>query len=190
MDLEEGNYIVIFYYDTETYKATTYKAKGISEEENSSAIEKEVSINGITKTVGATDTLSLNKNIANVNLGITKRGHFNLKIDKSVSKITVKNNEGTKNYEQKDGTTLAKAEIRSKYLKGSLIVIEYKIKITNNGDVAGYAKNIEDTLPQTLTFNSSMNKEWYKSGSNVYTTSLANTLINPRRNKRNNIITN
>ena len=190
LDLEEGNYIVIFYYDTETYKATTYKAKGISEEENSSAIEKEVSINGITKTVGATDTLSLNKNIANVNLGITKRGHFNLKIDKSVSKITVKNNEGTKNYEQKDGTTLAKAEIRSKYLKGSLIVIEYKIKITNNGDVAGYAKNIEDTLPQTLTFNSSMNKEWYKSGSNVYTTSLANTLINPRRNKRNNIITN
>ena len=57
------------------------------------------------------------------------------------------------------------------------------MKITNNGSVAGYAKNIEDNLPATLTFNSEMNKDWYKSGTKIYNTSLANTLIKPGESK-------
>ena len=60
-----------------------------------------------------------------------------------------------------------------------MVVIEYKIKITNVGEVEGYAKNIEDILPSSLTFKSSMNSDWYKSGANLYNSSLANTPIKP-----------
>ena len=34
------------------------------------------------------------------------------------------------------------------------------------------------------TFNSNINKDWYKTGANLYNSSLAKTLINPRRIKR------
>ena len=133
--------------------------------------------------MGATDALTLNNNLSDINIGLVTKENFNLDIQKYVSKITVKNSEGTKVYDQKDGTTLAKAEIKSKYLKGSLVVIEYKFKIINNGDIEGYAKKIEDNLPTTLTFNSSMNSDWYTSGNELYNSSLANTLIEPGETK-------
>ena len=57
------------------------------------------------------------------------------------------------------------------------------MKITNNGDIDGYTKSIEDKMPETLTFSSEMNSDWYKSGSSLYNTSLANTLIKPGETK-------
>ena len=127
----------------------------------------------------ATDVLSLENNLTNIDIGLINKNKFSLDIKKYVSKIVVQNSTGTKTYEQKEGTTLAKAEIKAKNLKDSLVVIEYKIKITNVGEVEGYAKNIEDILPSSLTFKSSMNSDWYKSGANLYNSSLANTPIKP-----------
>ena len=127
--------------------------------------------------------MTLNSDLSDVNIGLVTKDKFNLDIQKYVSKITVKNSAGTKVYDQKDGTTLAKAEIKSKYLKDSLVVIEYKFKITNNGDIEGYAKKVEDNLPTTLTFNSSMISDWYTSGNVLYNSSLANTLIKPGETK-------
>lgn len=179
LSLVKGEYIIVFYYDTTIYKVTTYKANGISESENSDAIDKQFTIDGNGATVGATDVLSLENNLTNIDIGLINKNKFSLDIQKYVSKIVVQNSTGTKTYEQKEGTTLAKAEIKAKNLKDSLVVIEYKIKITNVGEVEGYAKNIEDILPSSLTFKSSMNSDWYKSGANLYNSSLANTPIKP-----------
>ena len=179
LSLVKGEYIIVFYYDTTVYKVTTYKANGISESENSDAIDKQFTIDGNGATVGATDVLSLENNLTNIDIGLINKNKFSLDIQKYVSKIVVQNSTGTKTYEQKEGTTLAKAEIKAKNLKDSLVVIEYKIKITNVGEVEGYAKNIEDILPSSLTFKSSMNSDWYKSGANLYNSSLANTPIKP-----------
>ena len=183
LKLSKGKYIFIFKYDNSLYKATTYKVKGASEEECSYVVEGEYTLNGQKITGGATDEITLDGDLSNLNIGLISKNTFDLQIQKSVSKIIVKNSAGTKTYEQKDGTELAKAEIKSKYLKDSLVVIEYKMKITNAGSVAGYAKNIEDNLPATLTFSSEMNKDWYKSGTKIYNTSLANTLIKPGESK-------
>ena len=72
---------------------------------------------------------------------------------------------------------IAKVEIKAKNLSGTLVAIEYKIKVTNNGELAGYAKQIVDYKPTDLIFNSSLNPAWYQSGDYLYTTALADTKI-------------
>lgn len=183
LELVKGKYIIVFKYENEIYTTTTYQAKEANETENSDAIEREINVGGENITAGATDTLTVENNISNLDIGLITRSTFDLKLKKYVSKITVTNNSKTQTYEQKDNTTLAKAEIKSKNLEGSLVVIEYKIKVTNAGEVAGYARNIVDYMPATLNFNSSMNSDWYMSGNNLYNTSLAKTKIEPGETK-------
>lgn len=181
--LEEGKYVLIYNYNNELYTTTTYKAQGVSENENSDAIERNVKFNGITKKAGITDTITLNNNIQNLDIGLVTRSTFDLKLAKYVSKITVTNKAGTKEYAQPENTTLAKAEIKAKNLKDSLVVIEYKIKVTNVGDVPGYAKQIVDLMPTSLNFNSKLNQDWYLSSEKLYNTSLANVKIEPGETK-------
>ena len=183
LDLVKGKYIIVFKYDTNIYGTTTYQVKGANDTENSDAISREITIDGNTITAGTTDTINLEKNISNIDVGLILRSTFDLKLQKYVGKITVKNDSKTSEYDQKENTTLAKAEIKSKNLSGSLVVIEYKIKVTNTGDVAGYARNIVDYMPSSLSFNSSLNSDWYISGNNLYNTSLANTKIEPGESK-------
>ena len=186
--LENGKYIILFHYDNSIYTTTTYQSNGVEEDKNSDAIERDVDINGSSSKLGATDALAIDKNTENIDIGLVTRNTFDLKIDKYVSKITVKNDAKTAEYDQKDNTKLAKAEIKSKNLDGSLVVIEYKIKVTNKGDVAGYARKIVDYMPSTLSFNSSLNSDWYISGNNIYTTSLANTKIEPGETKEVTVV--
>lgn len=188
LELPKGKYIIVFKYDSNLYTTTTYQIKGANETENSDAISRKITINGNNITAGTTDTIKLEKNISNIDIGLILRSTFDLKLQKYVSKITVKNDSKTTTYDQKENTTLAKAEIKSKNLNGSLVVIEYKIKITNIGDVAGYARNVVDYMPSTLNFNSSLNSDWYISGKNVYSTSLANTKIEPGESKELTLI--
>ena len=188
LDLVKGKYIIVFKYDTNIYGTTTYQVKGANDTENSDAISREITIDGNTITAGTTDTINLEKNISNIDLGLILRSTFDLKLQKYVGKITVKNDSKTSEYAQKENTTLAKAEIKSKNLSGSLVVIEYKIKVTNTGDVAGYARNIVDYMPSSLSFNSSLNSDWYISGNNLYNTSLANTKIEPGESKELTLI--
>ena len=188
LDLVKGKYILVFKYDTNVYTTTTYQVNGANDTENSDAISREISIDGNTITAGTTDTINLEKNVSNIDVGLILRSTFDLKLQKYVGKITVKNDSKTSEYAQKENTTLAKAEIKSKNLSGSLVVIEYKIKVTNTGDVAGYARNIVDYMPSSLSFNSSLNSDWYISGNNLYNTSLANTKIEPGESKELTLI--
>ena len=79
-------------------------------------------------------------------------------------------------------------EIKSKYLNGSTVKIEYKIKVKNNGEIPGYARKIVDYKPNDLEFNSKENPEWKKSGKNLYTSSLDDTIINPGESKEVTLI--
>ena len=71
-----------------------------------------------------------------------------------------------------------------KNLGKSNIVIEYKIVVTNEGAIPGYAKKIVDYLPKGVGFSTELNKDWYLSDNgNVYNASLANELIQPGESK-------
>ena len=85
---------------------------------------------------------------------------FDLRLDKYISKVIVENSAGTSTKSYED-TKLAKVEINSKKLINSLVLIEYSIKITNEGELDGYIGDIVDYIPKDLKFNSEMNKDWF-----------------------------
>lgn len=186
-NMPRGKYIIVFEYDTDKYIVTTYQADGVSANKNSDAVKATMKINGQDKTVAATDSIELTESKANIDLGLTEAKTFDLELEKAVSKVVVTNASGTKTYNFKD-TNLAKVEIRSKYLNGSNVLVEYKIKVKNTGEVAGYAKNIVDYMPSTLSFSSSLNKDWYQKGNYIYNSSLADTKIEPGEEKEIKLI--
>ena len=74
-------------------------------------------------------------------------------------------------------------EIHRKQVAGSVVVLEYTIKVKNNGEVAGYAKNVVDYLSNGLVFSSELNPDWYLSGNELYTNKFADEIINPGEEK-------
>src|SRR5574344_1356935 len=74
-------------------------------------------------------------------------------------------------------------------MNSSTIIAEYKITVTNKGNVAGYAKKIVDYLPKDMKFNSELNSQWYLgTDGNAYNLELANTEIQPGESKEIKII--
>ena len=182
-DVPQGEYVVIFDYDTSKYATTLYKKDGVAESKNSDAILKQLTVNGEQKTLGVTDNIEVKENGAsNIDLGLMSATKFDLELNKYISKIVVKTNKETKTFNY-DKATLAKAEIAAKQLQGSNVIIEYQIEVKNAGEIAGYVKNIVDYMPSSLQFSSELNKDWYQSGTNLYNESLANTKLLPGESK-------
>ena len=137
----------------------------------------DIVIDGANKKVASTDIIQINNNnISDINIGLIKLQNFDLKLDKYVSKVIVQNKAGTSTTEYTD-SKMAKAEIHSKQINGSTVLIEYKIRVTNVGEVEGYAKKIVDYMPNDLKFSSELNKDWYKTNTGLYNSSLANEKI-------------
>ena len=183
-NVPSGNYIAIFLYDTQKYSTTTYKVENADETVNSDARDSKIIIDGIITTVALTNTIELKEsNLYNIDLGLVDNPKFDLKLSQTISKVTVQNEAGTNIYEY-ENTNLAKVEFVEKYLEGTTIVVEYTIKVTNEGAVEGYVKKIADYLPSELSFSSELNRDWYENGNGtIYNSSLANTLIKPRETK-------
>ena len=179
----KGAYIVVFEYDNPEYGLTKYKAQGVPEKQNSDAMMNELQIGEEKEQVIATDILELkDENISNINVGFVKLQNFDLKLDKYVSKILIQNANGSTVREYNDAT-MAKVELDAKQVGATTAIIEYKIVVTNQGEVEGYAKKIADYAPSDLTFSSELNKDWYQSGNAIYNSSLANEKIQPGESK-------
>ena len=187
-NVPQGKYSVIFFYDSAQYSPTTYKKSGVSEEQNSDAIDKTVNYEGKDQIAAVTEEIVLaNTNQFNIDLGIVEDAKFDLKLDKVVQAITVNNGKNTK--EHVYNSKLAKLDFESKYANTSSMVVEYKFTITNEGGIAGYVKKLADYLPEELKFNSELNKDWYEGKDGViYNASLANTIINPGESKEVTLI--
>ena len=187
-NLKSGSYLVVFKYDTAIYKTTLYQTQEANELTNSDAIEKNITENGTEILAGVTNTLNVNSTQTNIDIGLVERVKFDLSLEKSVKQITVQNAKGVKSYNY-DNSKFAKVEISSKEYKNSTVVIEYIIKITNEGNAAGYAKQIIDYKPSELTFNSDLNSNWYEgTDGNIYTAELEKTLIQPGETKEVKLI--
>lgn len=177
-DLIQGQYIVKFNYDNSQYVITEYRKQGIDEAINSDAINTTEN-NG----VAITDSLTItDTSMSNIDLGLTTKGIFDLSLNKTLTKIQLADGKTTKevNFENKK---LGKIEVDGKRINSTNLVIEYTMTITNNGNVAGYAKKIVDYLPSELEFSSNLNEDWYSSGDTVICTALENELINPGETK-------
>ena len=184
-NIPKGQYFVLFIYDASRYNITTYQSKGVDTSLNSDVISINVMLDGERKIAGISDALSVtNSNIRDIDIGLYSSEKFDLRLDKYISKITLTTPTiGTKTYTYSN-SKLEKVEVLGKNVGKSNIAIEYKIVITNEGAIAGYAKKIVDYLPEGVGFNTELNKDWYLSeNGNVYNASLANTIINPGESK-------
>ena len=177
-DLKKGEYIVVFLYDTSAYKLTDYQKEEVIESKNNDAITKTIGINGEAVVAGLTDKLTAEGNLKNIDIGLIENKNFDLELNKYISKITIQTNDGkTKTYTY-DNKQFAKVEIHSKKINGATVVVEYKMVVTNKGEVPGAVAQIEDKLPNGLTFKSELNKDWYEKEGKLYTNSLSEKTIN------------
>ena len=79
-----------------------------------------------------------------------------------------------------DPEPVVKVELYRKDLNNVTVKFRYKIRITNEGDIAGYAKEITDYVPEGLRFVAEDNPGWTDEGNNVISTRLLeNTLLQP-----------
>ena len=79
-----------------------------------------------------------------------------------------------------DPEEIVKVELHRKHINDVVVKFRYKIRVTNEGDVAGYAKEITDYVPQGLKFVAEDNPGWTDEGNNVISTRLLeNTLLQP-----------
>ena len=110
--------------------------------------------------------------------------YFDLALLKYVSEVKVTEdgtttttktgNKGDKN------DIIPKVEIHRKKMKTTKVKFIYTIKVTNEGDIPGYAKEITDYIPKGLEFYEEDNKGWTKKEDGVITTNLlADKLLQP-----------
>jgi len=179
-NIPNGNYTVIFEYNKNTYSATTYTTVNQGQTDSSA-----ITVTEDSKNITKTDTITIsNQNVQNINLGLVFNPIFDLELSKKITKVTVETSKGTEQYEYENGTTLSKIEIDAKQINGAKAIVEYEIKIKNEGAIPGFAKTIVDNIPDGFEFNSELNSNWYKGeDGKIYSKALADTIINSGEEK-------
>lgn len=186
--IQKGKYYVVFEYDSEEYSITEYQKTGVSGITNCDAVKKQAVVLGKEKTIGLTNTINLESDRTNIDIGFIQNKKFDLKIEQFIQKITVVNSKGTKEYNY-NNKKFAKVEIHSKQFSGSTIAIEYKIIVTNIGEIAGTVNEIIDEIPSQLEFHSELNSDWTKSMTdNASNTSFGTQEIKPGESIETTII--
>lgn len=179
-NLTSGDYLVIASYDSIQFEIGDYRADEVAESENSDFVTAKFD----NKDVASTEIVNLDSvNAYNIDLGLIEKEQFNLNIDQSITRVTIsgENNKARViDYDENE----AELELTEQELKKSTMLVEYNVKISNNGTVPGYAKQIMNYIPKGMTFNSELNPEWYvgKDG-NLYTVYLGDQVIEPGQSK-------
>ena len=79
-----------------------------------------------------------------------------------------------------DPEQVVKVELNRKKLNQVTVKFKYSIRVINEGDIAGYAKEVKDYVPEGLKFVAEDNPGWTDLGNNVISTNLLeNTLLQP-----------
>ncbi len=177
-NLEVGEYIVVFVYNSAKYDLTEYRAKGVENSVNSDFINTNMTINGKEQTVAISDLVRIiDENARNIDIGLIESNKSDLRLDKYISKITLTYGNTVKTYDY-ENIKLAKVEIPAKELSNATVIIDYKIVVTNEGAISNYVKKVVDYIPKDMRFNSELNRDWYQStNGDLYNSSLANTKL-------------
>lgn len=115
--------------------------------------------------------------------------YFDLALKKWVSKvIIIENGEqtvtDTGHTGEEDPEPIVKVDLHRKKLNKVTVKFEFQIKVTNEGEIAGYAKEVTDYIPEGLKFIAEDNPIWYtreplNGRERVATKALENTLLQP-----------
>ena len=100
--------------------------------------------------------------------------------------LTESTGEGIRNNNEPE--PIAKVELDKKKLNKTVVKFVYKIRVTNEGEIPGYATEVTDYIPEGLEFHveDGNNKQygWVKSGDDkIVTRALETVLLNPGESK-------
>lgn len=110
--------------------------------------------------------------------------YFDLSLLKWVSKVYVTENGNTSITETghtglEKPEPIVKVDLNRKEIDKVTVKFGYVIKITNEGQIAGYATEISDYIPEGLEFLPEDNPDWEEIEGKIITTKLADTLLQP-----------
>ena len=108
---------------------------------------------------------------------------FDLKIEKNIVNVIVENNEGQKIINKKSDEEILKVDIPKNEIENTKLKIKYEIKVTNIGEIDGYATEITDYLPEGFEVMSTQTTQWVVDGNKVKTNSLNRNLLQPGESK-------
>ncbi len=78
-----------------------------------------------------------------------------------------------------DPEELVKVEIKESRLNKVVVKFRYKIRVKNEGEIAGYATEISDYIPEGLKFVAEDNPSWKEVDGKIVTDALKDTLLQP-----------
>ena len=87
-----------------------------------------------------------------------------------------------------DPEDIVKLDFKKSAIKNLVVKYEYKIRVTNEGEIAGYAKEISDYIPEGLRFEAADNPLWEEVEGKVVTDQLKDTLLQPGESAEVSII--
>ena len=114
-----------------------------------------------------------------------KLNYFDLSLRKWVTQaIVIENGKETVTQTghtpEQDPEPIVKVDLDRKKLNQVTVKFRFSIRITNEGDIAGYAKEIKDYIPEGLKFEAEDNPGWTDLGNNVVSTDLlSDKLLQP-----------
>ena len=111
--------------------------------------------------------------------------YFDLALRKWVTEAIVTENGQTKvietgHHAEDNPEEIVKVDLRKSKLDSVVVKFRYHIRITNEGEIAGYAKEIKDRIPEGLEFELSDNPNWTMlDDGTIVTDELKDTLLQP-----------
>ena len=116
--------------------------------------------------------------------------YFDLSLKKWVSKAIIIDEDGKQTVQEtghtgdEDPEPPVKVDLGRRDINKVTVKFEFQIKVTNEGEIAGYAKEITDYIPEGLKFVEEDNPDWYRreelnGKERVATKKLENTLLMP-----------
>ncbi|MBO5348763.1 MAG: Cys-Gln thioester bond-forming surface protein [Clostridia bacterium] len=111
-----------------------------------------------------------------------KLNYFDLSLRKWVTEAIVSENGQTQviqtGHKAEDNPeNVVKVDLKKSKLNQVTVKFRYSIRVTNDGDIAGYAKEVSDYIPEGLKFVAEDNPEWTEKDGKVVTRALENTLL-------------
>lgn len=112
---------------------------------------------------------------------------FDLQINKYITNVKV-NMDGKISEKQKDrnNNELLKIDIPKNKINKTILEITYEIEVKNVGEIAGYAKEIIDNLPEDMELKES--EEWVIQNRQAVSNVFENTLLQPGESQSANIV--
>ena len=111
--------------------------------------------------------------------------YFDLALRKWVTEAYVTENGQTRvietgHHAEDDPEEVVKVDLRKSKINSVVVKFKYHIRITNEGEIEGYAKKIKDRIPEGLEFDLSDNPNWTMlDDGTIVTDELKDTLLKP-----------